>query len=189
MAKNSSHDPAIVVAAAAYTVDSWHGQKQLARSNQACCCCCFCCDFCCGFCPSFFFISFSCLQSISPPSLSDAESVYGGLMLEIVLTFGLVYTVLATAAAAADSRARSGSVGLLAPLAIGLAVGTNILVGGAFDGASMNPALAFGPALISWDFTNQWLYWIGPLIGASFATLIHDTLLDPHSPFHSSIEK
>jgi aquaporin TIP len=110
-------------------------------------------------------------------------------MLEIVLTFGLVYTVLATTTGSQQPRGQSTTVGLLAPLAIGLIVGTNILIGGAFDGASMNPALAFGPALVSWDFTNQWLYWIGPLVGAALATLIHDTLLDPHSPFHSSIEQ
>ncbi|KAE8692504.1 Aquaporin TIP1-1 [Hibiscus syriacus] len=50
------------------------------------------------------------------------------------MTFGLVYTVYATAV-----DPKRGSLGTIAPLAIGLIVGANILAGGAFDGASMNP--------------------------------------------------
>ncbi|KAG6743445.1 hypothetical protein POTOM_054399 [Populus tomentosa] len=68
-----------------------------------------------------------------------------GLLLEMALTFGVVYTVYATAL-----DPKRGSLGIIAPLAIGFIVGANILVGGPFDGASMNPARAFGPALIGW---------------------------------------
>ncbi|KAJ6960888.1 hypothetical protein NC653_038789 [Populus alba x Populus x berolinensis] len=62
-----------------------------------------------------------------------------GLLLEMALTFGVVYTVYATAL-----DPKRGSLGIIAPLAIGFIVGANILVGGPFDGASMNPARAFG---------------------------------------------
>ena len=91
------------------------------------------------------------------------------LVLEIVMTFGLVYTVYATAV-----DPKKGSLGTIAPLAIGLIVGANILVGGAFDGASMNPAVSFGPALVSWTWANHWVYWVGPLIGGGLAGFIYE---------------
>ncbi|TVU48386.1 hypothetical protein EJB05_08022 [Eragrostis curvula] len=98
-------------------------------------------------------------------------SVWEAVVLEIVMTFGLVYTVYATAV-----DPKKGSLGTIAPIAIGFIVGANILVGGAFDGASMNPAVSFGPALVSWSWENQWVYWVGPLIGGGLAGIIYDVL-------------
>ncbi|KAJ0021303.1 hypothetical protein Pint_32048 [Pistacia integerrima] len=57
------------------------------------------------------------------------------------------------------------TVGFIVPLAIGFVLAANIFAGGAFDGASMNPAVALGPALVSSDWSNQWVYWAGPLTG------------------------
>ena len=75
------------------------------------------------------------------------------VLLEMAMTFGIVYTVYATAI-----DPKRGSLGVIAPLAIGFIDGANILVGGAFDGASMNPARAFGPALVGWRWGHQWVY-------------------------------
>ncbi|KAF3953517.1 hypothetical protein ACB098_08G109100 [Castanea mollissima] len=108
--------------------------------------------------------------STSAFSLSSGVSVWNAFVLEIVMTFGLVYTVYATAL---DKRS-VGNVGIIAPIAIGFIVGANILAGGAFDGASMNPAVSFGPALVSWDWTNHWVYWAGPLIGGGIAGLVYE---------------
>lgn len=85
------------------------------------------------------------------------------------MTFGLVYTVYATAI-----DPKKGEVGIIAPLAIGLIVGANILAGGPFTGAAMNPAVAFGPSLVSWDWGNHWIYWAGPLIGGGLAGAIYE---------------
>lgn len=104
-------------------------------------------------------------------ALSTDVSVWNGLVLEIVMTFGLVYTVYATAV-----DPKKGNIGIIAPIAIGFIVGANILVGGAFTGASMNPAVSFGPALISWSWENHWVYWAGPLIGAGVAGLVYETV-------------
>lgn len=98
------------------------------------------------------------------------------LVLEIVMTFGLVYTVYATAI-----DPKKGSLGTIAPIAIGFIVGANILVGGAFDGASMNPAVSFGPALVSWSWTHQWVYWVGPLIGGAIAAIVYDVFFITNS--------
>lgn len=103
-------------------------------------------------------------------------SVWEAVVLEIVMTFGLVYTVYATAV-----DPKKGSLGTIAPIAIGFIVGANILVGGAFTGASMNPAVSFGPALVSWEWGYQWVYWVGPLIGAGLAGIIYELLFISHT--------
>ncbi|XP_058099071.1 aquaporin TIP1-2-like [Magnolia sinica] len=105
-------------------------------------------------------------------ALSSGVGVWNAVVFEIVMTFGLVYTVYATAL-----DPKKGSLGTIAPIAIGFIVGANILAGGAFDGASMNPAVSFGPAVVSWTWTHQWVYWVGPLIGAAIAALIYDLIL------------
>jgi aquaporin TIP len=102
-------------------------------------------------------------------SLSKGVGVGNALVLEIVMTFGLVYTVYATAV-----DPKKGSLGTIAPIAIGFIVGANILAGGAFDGASMNPAVSFGPAVVSWSWNNHWVYWVGPLIGGGLAGLVYE---------------
>ncbi|GAB4842658.1 Probable aquaporin TIP3-2 [Ancistrocladus abbreviatus] len=61
--------------------------------------------------------------------VSYGEGNVNALILEIVLTFGLAYTVYATAI-----DPKRGSLGTIAPLAIASIVGANILVGGPFDG-------------------------------------------------------
>ncbi|KAH7542515.1 hypothetical protein FEM48_Zijuj02G0082100 [Ziziphus jujuba var. spinosa] len=104
-------------------------------------------------------------------SLSTGVGVWNAVVFEIVMTFGLVYTVYATAV-----DPKKGNIGIIAPIAIGFIVGANILAGGAFDGASMNPAVSFGPAVVSWTWDNHWVYWVGPLIGAGIAGLVYETI-------------
>jgi len=93
---------------------------------------------------------------------------FQAVVFEIVITFGLVYTVYATAA-----DPKKGSLGIIAPIAIGFVVGANILAAGPFSGGSMNPARSFGPAVVSGDFAANWIYWVGPLIGGGLAGLIY----------------
>ena len=97
--------------------------------------------------------------------------VWNAVVFEIVMTFGLVYTVYATAV-----DPKKGNIGIIAPIAIGFIVGANILAGGAFDGASMNPAVSFGPAVVSWTWTHRWVYWLGPLVGAGIAAVVYELI-------------
>ncbi|PWA66887.1 tonoplast intrinsic protein-like protein [Artemisia annua] len=76
-------------------------------------------------------------------------SVWNAFMFEIVMTFGLVYIVYATAV-----DPKKGVIGTISPLAIGFIVGANILAGGGFTGGSMNLAVAFGLAVISWTWSS-----------------------------------
>ncbi|KAI3450448.1 hypothetical protein Pfo_007113 [Paulownia fortunei] len=104
-------------------------------------------------------------------ALSSGVTVWNALIFEIVMTFGLVYTVYATAV-----DPKKGDIGIIAPIAIGFIVGANILAGGAFDGASMNPAVSFGPAVVSWTWDSHWVYWLGPFVGAGIAALVYEIL-------------
>lgn len=102
-----------------------------------------------------------------------------GLVLEILLTFGLMYTFYATAI-----DPKRGSLGIIGPLAIGFIYGANVLTGGPFDGAAMNPARAFGPALVGWRWKNHWIYWVGPFIGSGLAALTYEYMMIPIEPPH-----
>ncbi|XP_048320399.2 probable aquaporin TIP-type RB7-5A [Ziziphus jujuba] len=107
-------------------------------------------------------------ENVPTHSLAAGLGVIQGVVFEIIITFGLVYTVYATAA-----DPKKGSLGIIAPIAIGLVVGANILAAGPFSGGSMNPARSFGPAVVSGDFSQNWIYWVGPLIGGGLAGLVY----------------
>ncbi|URE38793.1 Major intrinsic protein [Musa troglodytarum] len=104
------------------------------------------------------------------PTHGLGEGVGAGeaVVMEIIITFALVYTVYATAA-----DPKKGSLGTIAPIAIGFIVGANILAAGPFSGGSMNPARSFGPAVASGNFSDLWIYWVGPLIGGGIAGLVY----------------
>lgn len=109
-------------------------------------------------------------------TLSGGVSSWNGVVFEVVMIFGLVYTVYATAI---DHN--KGDVGIITPLAIGLVVAANILVGGAFTGASMNPAVASGPSLVRWLWTDHWVYWVGPLIGGALTRIVYKLFFITHT--------
>ncbi|KAM1077741.1 hypothetical protein ACFX19_025490 [Malus domestica] len=112
-------------------------------------------------------------------SLAAGVGAIQGVVFETIITFALVYTVYATAA-----DPKKGSLGTIAPIAIGFIVGANILAAGPFSGGSMNPARSFGPAVASGDFHDNWIYWVGPLIGGGLAGLIYGNVFihSEHAP-------
>jgi MIP family channel proteins len=88
-----------------------------------------------------------------------------GFTIEATLAFFLVTVVLSTAVA--------GRAGNLAPLAIGMTLTLNIIMGGALTGAPFNPARALGPMVATGNFVDAWLYMIAPLVGAIVAAGVH----------------
>ena len=104
------------------------------------------------------------MQAIPTHGLAAGVGAVQGVVMEIIITFALVYTVFATAV-----DPKKGSLGTIAPIAIGFIVGANILAAGPFSGGSMNPARSFGPAVASGDYDGIWVYWVGPLIGGGLA--------------------
>jgi aquaporin Z len=91
-----------------------------------------------------------------------------GFVIEALLAFFLLTTVLSTAVA--------GRAGNLAPLAIGMSVTLGIIMGGALTGAAFNPARALGPMIVTGKLEHAWLYVLAPLLGALVAALIHVAL-------------
>jgi MIP family channel proteins len=96
------------------------------------------------------------------PSGSDTQS----LLLEAILTFFLMFVIMAVAT---DVRA----VGQAAAIAIGATVGLEAILAGTISGASMNPARSFAPALVAWNWSSNWVYWLGPSGGATGGALIY----------------
>lgn len=98
-------------------------------------------------------------------TVQEPGQVAGAVVAEIILTTILM---LAVCMGAINEKTR----GPLAPFSIGFSVTVDILAGGAVSGACMNPARAFGPAVVAshWDF--HWIYWLGPLLASMFVGLL-----------------
>jgi MIP family channel proteins len=108
--------------------------------------------------------------ALGTPDLTDFSRLHG-ILLEAVMTFFLVFVVFATAV---DPK---GAFNKIAGFAIGLTVAADILLGGPFTGASMNPARSFGPALAAHHWNNHGVYWAGPLLGGVIAAWVYDRFL------------
>ncbi|XP_075499696.1 aquaporin PIP2-2-like [Primulina tabacum] len=101
-----------------------------------------------------------------------------GLGAEIIGTFVLEYTVFS--ATDPKRNARDSHVPVLAPLPIGFAVFVVVLATSPITGTGINPARSLGPAVIYknnavWD--DQWLFWVGPFIGAAIAAFYHKYII------------
>ncbi|MGY1742961.1 MULTISPECIES: MIP/aquaporin family protein [unclassified Blastococcus] len=84
------------------------------------------------------------------------------LLWEVVLTVGLVSTILGVSSGAQQ-------LGPIAALGVGSYIALAGLWGAPVSGASMNPARSLGPALVLGDWASWWAYLLGPLVGAVVA--------------------
>jgi aquaporin Z len=100
--------------------------------------------------------------------------VSGGeaMMIEALLTLGLVTTILGTASGAQN-------VGPLSALAVAGYISLAGLWASPISGASMNPARSFGPEFVIHDFTNYWVYLVGPVVGMLVAVAVAYVLRGP----------
>ena len=107
------------------------------------------------------------------PRGSDGQS----FVLEIALTFFLMFVIISVAT---DTRA----VGQAAAIAIGGTVGLEAMFAGPISMASMNPARSLAPALISGTWESQWLYIVGPFLGAILGALTYQFIRGEHISVH-----
>jgi len=115
--------------------------------------------------------------NLGAPVLSPSIEPEAGLLIEAILTFFLVWVVFASAA---DPR---GTFKSIAGLAIGFTISMGVLMGGPLTGAAMNPARAFGPELVAWEWDNFWIWYVGPLAGGVIAAVVYELLyLRPPRP-------
>lgn len=103
------------------------------------------------------------------PTINGQVTLMKAVAIEAVLTFFLVSAVYGTAVA--KQAPAVGGFG------IGLTLFFTILVGGPLTGAALNPARAFGPALVANAWTGHVVWWIGPLLGGLVAGLLWDRVL------------
>jgi len=105
------------------------------------------------------------------PRLSPEMTLTSAIWVEALLTFFLVSSVFGTAVS--SQAPKVGGFG------IGLMIMVDILIGGPLTGAAMNPARAFGPALVANDWHGHAAFWIGPLLGALGAAVLWGKVLLP----------
>jgi aquaporin Z len=89
-------------------------------------------------------------------------SSWQAMLMEAVLTLGLVSVILGTASGAQN-------IGIFGAIGVGGYIALAGLWGSPISGTSMNPARTFGPDLVGTTFTDYWVYVVGPLLGAVFA--------------------
>jgi len=106
--------------------------------------------------------------TLGTPLVTPGIADWQAIAIEAILTFLLVWVVFATAL---DPE---GSFGKIAGLAIGFTIAMDVLMGGPFTGAAMNPARSIGPAVVSGELTGVWVYILGPVIGGTVAALLYD---------------
>jgi MIP family channel proteins len=111
---------------------------------------------------------------VGVPVIANSMTLGQAIGLELVLTFFLMFAVFGTAVS--PDAPRVGGFG------IGLVLLFDILVGGPLTGAAMNPARAFGPAVVSGEWVGHVVYWVGPIVGALLAALLWEYFLLPRGP-------
>jgi aquaporin Z len=110
---------------------------------------------------------------LATPALGEGVSAGKGLLVEIVLTFFLVWVIFGVAV---DPR---GTYAAVAGLPIGLAITIDIYAGGGLTGAAMNPSRWIGTAVFGNQWSDFWVWWVGPAIGAAIAALLYHNLIRP----------
>ena len=102
-------------------------------------------------------------------------SAGAGLLVELLLTFIFVLTILGVT----SKKANHGSFG---GLVIGFTLVLVHILGIGLTGTSVNPARSFGPAIVAAINGNTapigqlWVFWVGPLLGAVLAALVYKFL-------------
>jgi MIP family channel proteins len=105
------------------------------------------------------------------PRIAGDVDLIQAILIEALLTFFLVSAYFGTSVSS-----EAPSVG---GFAIGLVLLFDILVGGPLTGAALNPARAFGPALVANEWIGHAVFWIGPLLGGAVGGLLWGKVLLP----------
>jgi aquaporin Z len=108
--------------------------------------------------------------NLGVPAVGANLTAGNAFVMEMVLTFFLVLVIFGTAVDTRTPKVISG-------LCIGLTITMDILAGGAVSGAAMNPARWFGPAIVQQEWSDLWIWWAGPIIGAVVAAVLYNDVI------------
>ena len=106
------------------------------------------------------------------PMLSIGSSDAVAALVEMIITFFLMFSVYAVLYSGKVHPAASG-------LLIGMTLAADVLIAGPLTGGAANPARWLGPAVASLDFSDAWVYWVGPIVGALLGGFTFEYLLTP----------
>ncbi len=109
--------------------------------------------------------------NLGTTALAPGVTVAGGFILEVIMTFTLVFTILMVTSGPKEN-------GITAGIAIAGSLTLCILFGGPLTGASLNPARSIGPALVSGELELLWLFIAAPLAGGAIATGAYTLLVE-----------
>ena len=103
--------------------------------------------------------------------IANAGGVGGALLVEVILTFIFIFTILGV-----TSSEKNGSV---AGIVIGLTLAFVHIVGIPLTGTSVNPARSIGPALLAGGdaLSNVWVFILAPLAGAALAAVVFNCVI------------
>lgn len=104
--------------------------------------------------------------------IANAGGVGGALLIEVILTFIFIFTILGV-----TSNPNMGSV---AGIVIGLTLTFVHIIGIPLTGTSVNPARSIGPAIFAGGdaIVNVWVFILAPLVGAALAAFVFKALVE-----------
>jgi aquaporin Z len=111
---------------------------------------------------SFLWAMFGTKGSLGATTPGSGTTEIMAFLMEVLLTAGLVSTILGTASGARN-------IGSNGALAVGGYIALAGLWAAPISGASMNPVRSFAPDLIRGDMSTTWIYVAGPVLGALIA--------------------
>ena len=114
-------------------------------------------------------------EALGSNGVANAGGIGGALIVEVVLTFIFIFTILGV-----TSSKDKGSV---AGVVIGLTLAFVHIVGIPLTGTSVNPARSIGPALLAGGdaLKHLWVFILAPLAGAALATIVFDRVVKPET--------
>ena len=120
----------------------------------------------------FLRLMFGKLGNIGATIPGEGVNNLQALLMEVLLTAGLINTILGTASGARN-------IGTNGALAIGGYIALAGLWAEPISGASMNPVRSLAPDLLRGDLATTWIYIVGPLLGALIGVVFEWILKGP----------
>ena len=120
----------------------------------------------------FLRLMFGKIGNIGATVPGEGVSTMQAFFMEVLLTAGLINTILGTASGARN-------IGTNGALAIGGYIALAGLWAEPISGASMNPARSLAPDLLRGDLATTWIYIVGPVVGALIGVIFEWILKGP----------
>lgn len=102
--------------------------------------------------------------------VGEGSTIFEAIIVEIIFSFFLILTVVM---GVLGDKSKTE----MTAFSVGFTVTAAVLGGGSISGACLNPARAFGPAVVANYWASHWIFWLGPIISAILVTIFYRFLL------------